>query len=277
MFIRLLTTIVLVALLVIVLFFGEIPLGIAVSLFTVIGINELYRASKKHGNCPLSWASLLFAFPILAYTFNKDIQCMGIAVYVIAAIVFLVCIVSYKKYSMVDAVITIVSGAVVANLFYSILGIYRIGDGKAESAYILLLCLLGAWTTDIFAYLAGITFGKHKLCPEISPKKSVEGSIGGMLGVTLVITIYGYFVLSRYVEIFSDISIYAYIILGIICGILSQIGDLAASMVKRYYGIKDYGNIFPGHGGVLDRFDSLFFVAPTVYFFLNTAIFILEK
>ena len=118
---------------------------------------------------------------------------------------------------------------------------------------------------DTFAYFTGRFLGKHKLIPEISPKKTIEGSIGG-----IVFTI-GAFILYRVLlfKIFPDLKInlpyLLVIILAIAASIVSQIGDLIASAIKRQYNIKDYGKLFPGHGGVLDRFDSVMLVAPVIY------------
>ena len=115
--------------------------------------------------------------------------------------------------------------------------------------------------TDTFAYFAGVFFGKHKLCPNVSPKKTIEGAIGGILGC-LGLTI-------AYFKFFGiNISIYT-IIFSIFVSAFSMVGDLLASKIKREYDVKDFGSILPGHGGILDRFDSLLFVAPVVYYFVS--------
>ncbi len=117
------------------------------------------------------------------------------------------------------------------------------------------LVFVGAWVTDTFAYFTGFFFGKHKLIPEVSPKKTVEGAIGGTLfaalGFAVVGMIYGY----------SVKNILILTLIGVFASIVSQLGDLSASLVKRHHGIKDYGSLFPGHGGVLDRFDSILAVS----------------
>ena len=121
------------------------------------------------------------------------------------------------------------------------------------------LVFIVAWICDVFAYAVGMLFGKHKLIPEISPKKTVEGSIGGIVFSALACVLYGLIL-----EVFVDGINVSYISLGLIGAILSvvsQLGDLIASLIKREYGVKDYGNIFPGHGGVMDRFDSVLAVS----------------
>jgi phosphatidate cytidylyltransferase len=106
--------------------------------------------------------------------------------------------------------------------------------------------------------------GKRKLIPAVSPNKTVEGSISGVIGAVAALCLYG-FLVGRNI---SYVPYFHYIIMGILCGIISQVGDLTASTIKRYTKIKDYGNIIPGHGGVLDRFDSVLLVAPTIYFYI---------
>ena len=130
----------------------------------------------------------------------------------------------------------------------------------------LFLIFIGSWITDTCAYFSGMLFGKHKLAPTISPKKTVEGAAGGALGTMLVMTVYALCV-KHFAAV--NLNLPGVIILGILCGIFSQTGDLCASIIKREHGIKDFGHIMPGHGGVMDRFDSLIFVSPIVYYFIS--------
>ena len=140
-----------------------------------------------------------------------------------------------------------------------------------DAVFFILLILCFAWGGDTCAYFAGRAFGKHKLCPVVSPKKTVEGAIGGVLGTMVfgVIITLVYSVAANRMEAFtrSNIGVSMYVIialLGCVAAVLGIYGDLFASVVKRQCGIKDYGTIFPGHGGILDRFDSVMFIAPFV-------------
>ena len=152
--------------------------------------------------------------------------------------------------------------------------IYKHFDGytKIDGVYLLLFAFFASWMTDIFAYFVGSKFGKHKLCPKISPKKTVEGAVGGL--VFCVISFVVYALIANKVGGVS-INIALIILVGVITSIFSQLGDLAASTVKRAFGIKDYGNLIPGHGGIMDRFDSIIAVSPillvaqTVFNFIN--------
>ena len=137
--------------------------------------------------------------------------------------------------------------------------------------YLIWMVFGGAWLTDTCAFFAGKLCGRHKLCPNISPKKTVEGAVGGVLGTAILFLAYGYAL-----QQLAGITVH-YLPLGILAvcaGIVSEIGDLTASMIKRELKLKDFGNVMPGHGGILDRFDSLLFVAPLIYgFLLNFRVF----
>ena len=277
MLLRIVASLVLVALMFLVFFLGEGVLGFAIAFFAVVGTLELYQATENKGHHPIKWIAPFFAIPILLHTFSDKLDYPGICFYAIAAITAVVCIYQSEKHSIIDGIITVFSGVVVSSMFYSLLTIYKLGDDKLISAALLFVALIGAWATDIFAYFVGVTIGKHKLCPKISPKKSVEGSIGGVIGVVTFITLYCKLLLAQWVPAFGQVPVWAYILFGLACGIMSQVGDLTASLIKRHFGIKDYGKIFPGHGGVLDRFDSLIFVAPATYFFLQIAVYVVER
>lgn len=121
------------------------------------------------------------------------------------------------------------------------------------------VAFLGTWASDTFAYFIGSACGKHKLCPTISPGKTVEGFIGGIMGSVLVVAVFGWFIHLAWLHSLA---------LGILIGVVAPVGDLAESAMKRFVKIKDSGTLLPGHGGVLDRFDSMLFVVPTVYYYV---------
>lgn len=124
----------------------------------------------------------------------------------------------------------------------------------------LVLGLCGAWIADTGAYFTGVALGKHKLCPEISPKKTIEGFIGGIVTTGIV------FVAAD--AVYNKVFAPEVFVIGAICAVIGTVGDLSASMVKRQIGFKDYGKIMPGHGGLMDRFDSVLFVLPTFFAFI---------
>lgn len=133
---------------------------------------------------------------------------------------------------------------------------------SAHGGFVLPIIFLGSWITDSAAYFCGSFFGKHKLIPKVSPKKTVEGSVGGVIFCGLFCAAYG-FLIAQMTEL--TVNYAALIITGLILSVVSQIGDLNASYIKRTHDIKDFGNIFPGHGGMLDRFDSAIAVTPVLY------------
>lgn len=144
------------------------------------------------------------------------------------------------------------------------LGRNMAGSGKPAGFYIVWLIFLSSWGCDTCAYCVGMLFGKHKMSPVLSPKKSVEGAFGGVLGAAALGALYGYAVKDR---LWGEGKLI--IFFALICGVgalISMVGDLAASAVKRNADIKDYGRLIPGHGGVMDRFDSVIFTAPVIYF-----------
>lgn len=150
-----------------------------------------------------------------------------------------------------------------ATAFYIICGFVSISFLRYSpmGEYLYWLIFIGAWATDTGAYFIGMLLGKHKLIPEVSPKKTVEGAIGGVLGCVLGFVIFGFCMTH-----FNSFQVnYLYLILtAVFVSVISQLGDLIASYIKRENDIKDYGTIFPGHGGVMDRFDSIIAVAPVI-------------
>ncbi len=157
-----------------------------------------------------------------------------------------------------------IAAAAFTGVFYVTVAFTSIVWLRGLGKYFYLLVFVGPWVSDTFAYLCGRLFGKHKLIPEVSPKKTVEGSIGGIVFAAI-----SYVIFALIIQNFFDSSIepnYLFMMLaGAIVSVISQIGDLIASVIKRRFGIKDYGWVFPGHGGVLDRFDSVLLTAPVLY------------
>ena len=141
-------------------------------------------------------------------------------------------------------------------------GLFWLGSGNISFPWVLLALFVLVWANDVFAYLVGSTMGRHKLYPKLSPKKTWEGSIGGFL-FTLVFA-------WAFSHIASNLDLIHWLWLGVIVSIAANLGDLAESLLKRNAGMKDSGTIFPGHGGVLDRFDAVLFATPFVFFYLYT-------
>lgn len=161
------------------------------------------------------------------------------------------------------------SGEVMANFFCIIyapvlLSFIYLTRNLKYGVYVVWLIFISSWICDTCAYLVGVLIGKHKMAPKLSPKKSVEGGIGGIVGSAIVGALFGWY-LETYV-LLGEQLILVFGIIGAVGAVISQVGDLAASAVKRNHEIKDYGKLIPGHGGVMDRFDSVIFASPMIYF-----------
>lgn len=266
-------------LLAIVMFLGKYAFGAVVFLLALIGIHEFYNAMKSGGYKPVRIMGYISCLPLLYLTFgNSRLSLNSIVDYsihlkILALFVFLVlssllCLLIFKheKYNIADAAITIL-GIIYVVFLFSFLILVRSINGRGD--LFIWLVFAGAWVPDTAAYFTGVALGKTKILPVVSPKKSLEGSIGGIAGCVAVMTGIGLFLNSLGIYGAAGIPFFHYIILGLLCGAVSQIGDWAASAIKRYVAVKDYGNLMPGHGGVLDRFDSILFAAPVVYFYLS--------
>ncbi len=264
---RILTAIVAIALFVPVCIFSDyIIFPIAISILCAVGVFEITKCLNFHKNFVLTIPMYLIALalPIIRFSgiINSDMKFSVIAV-ACAFFMLIYCLAysMFKKNEEKISDILVVYGlfVYVVGCFSSVVMVRYSADGMGHYMYILIF--LGAWVSDTFAYFTGMLLGKHKLIPSISPKKTVEGAIGGVVFTLIAFVIYGV-VLNNVFSV--SIPLYTFIILGVFLPVVSQIGDLIASAVKRQYGIKDYGKVFPGHGGVLDRFDSVMLVAPTL-------------
>lgn len=144
--------------------------------------------------------------------------------------------------------------------------LFIIREGWQHGFYLVWLVFLCSWGSDTCAYCVGVLFGKHKMAPKLSPKKSIEGGIGGVVGAALLFGLYTYFVINPFSSEQIQMNLIQAMCLGAVGALISMVGDLAASAIKRDYEIKDYGRLIPGHGGIMDRFDSVIIVAPFIFF-----------
>lgn len=267
---RIITAAVLVPLLVALLVFANSAvIAVAIAIVSVIGLIEFYRAvglDKSRLLCVLGCIAGA-AIPIISicsgYLLHPETSALLIksAIYIFVFLLFAVMLICHKKINVTDVALVVFSLIYIPYFFTNILYIRQMDQGKL----LIWLVFMGAFLTDSCAYFVGIFLGKHKLCPEISPKKTIEGAIGGTFGCMIFYVLYG--LLMKYIFM-TDVSFVKLGVLGLIAAVVSQVGDLTASIIKRHYGIKDYGTIFPGHGGILDRCDSLILVSPVTYLFL---------
>lgn len=267
---RILTALVGIPIVIAVVFWpGGLPFTVLIAMASLIALFEFYKASKNGGIRPHSVIGFIAAVALLYLCRSHDkLDCL-------APIVTLVIITSLgcemfrderKPYANVGA--TILGLLYVVGLMLNFLWLRGIqgkisgvmGMTLERGACLVMMVLLCTWAVDTGAYFAGSWLGKTKLIPQISPKKTVEGSIGGLLLAILV---------GAGVASLIQMPIAHGLILGGLIGIVGQLGDLAASMFKREVGVKDFGNLLPGHGGMLDRIDSLLFAAPIAFLYIS--------
>lgn len=237
--------------------YGGWPLLLAISAVTVAGILELQRFWQKLNI--KSWlpgmilGSILFLVP--AYLDSDRFTGLIFTFIFIINLIFLVC--KFPEYGFTDIAATFGGAVYVGWLLSHLIFVQKLPEGF----HFVVLLLVATWSTDTAAYFVGMNLGRRKLAPVLSPKKTVEGAAGGVAGSILAALLVGLLA--------PRMAVYHYVILGLLVGIIGQVGDLFESALKRMAGIKDSGAIIPGHGGVLDRFDSLLFTGPAVYYYVR--------
>jgi phosphatidate cytidylyltransferase len=262
-----------ILLLAVIVYLGETAIGLAVFVLAAAGVREFNGALEKAGFKPVYVLSYLSCLPVLylavaglmpwqviAMMDGKYSDAAALCLFVLVVLASCFVMFSGGRYKIADAAVTL------TGIFYVVcmLSFVTLTRSMDKGYLYIWFIFIGAWATDTFAFFTGITIGKTKIVPSISPKKTLEGCIGGVLGCMLAMVVFG--------RCFNDalqIPVAHLAVLGFICGVISQLSDWSASAVKRAAGLKDYGNIMPGHGGVLDRLDSILFTAPAVYFYIN--------
>ncbi len=251
----------------------------------LVSLSEMYRAFRRTGADPVRWAGYLYCvlavlaqslYSALDHPMFGEISPPMLAL-TLSLLIAMTVIVARGKVAFVSMVTTVFP-MLYPGLFFSLMITLQDLSTRFASTVALLLAFFIASVNDVFALLVGVRFGRHKLSPEISPKKSVEGSIGGLAASVLFAVLVP--VLANWAaSIWPEINptgvalppLWAFALLGLIAGALSQVGDLVASLVKRHCGIKDFGTIFPGHGGMMDRMDGILFCGVACYLFFRLA------
>lgn len=251
--------------------FPPIVYSVAIAIVALIAVHELIMAAGITKNIPLTVLSLAASvFPFLmALGVIKDRNIFILFVTIIVSLMFLMLLVYHEKLSYQKLGAAFLFFTVIPIVFTTLVLVRNQFEG-VYGIYYTLLIFGCAWGSDSGAYFGGRFFGKHKLAPKISPKKTIEGVYGGIVGCLVVETLVTVGIYYYSVIIGSPIEIKAWylIIISVIGSVVSVLGDLTASVIKRQSGIKDFGSIMPGHGGIMDRFDSVIFVAPFFYVLL---------
>ncbi len=256
---RLLSGIVLVAAAFVLLLTGGDILLISTFVISCIGLFELYRVLGMEKEAPgiLGYLAALVYYADLRFDFLRDTMIFVLGYLILLMFVYVFTYPRYRTEQLLAAFFGVFYVAVMLSFVWQTRML-------PAGSYIVWLVFLCSWGCDTCAYCVGVLIGKHKMSPKLSPKKSVEGAVGGVLGAAFLTILYGLAFKKAMGTEASHI-----LIMGAISAagaLISMVGDLTASAIKRNYEIKDYGTLIPGHGGILDRFDSVIFTAPIIYF-----------
>lgn len=256
---RLLSGIILLLITVTVVVLGGDLLFASLFVVSLIGMMELYRVVGVNKSFPGILGYLTAAvYYLLIYFKLERYQLMTFIIFLM--LLMFAYVFGFPKYKTEQIAVAFLGLFYVGIMLSYIYQVRILPNG----IIIVWLIFIGAWGSDTCAYCVGMLLGKHKVAPKLSPKKSVEGCIGGLLGAALLGFLFAFLLRNEIHGIHNPQIVFA--LIGAASSVISQIGDLAASAIKRNHEIKDYGSLIPGHGGILDRFDSIIFTAPIVFY-----------
>ncbi len=256
---RLLSGIVLVVLIVAVLYFGGYVTAGAMLLLSIGGTFELLRIYKLEKSAIGVATYMTTIAYYLLLVFDKNQLVMPLII-LFVLVVLGIYVITYPKFSDKDAMVAVLTFMYVTVMLSYMYLIRDMVNGGA----LVVMVFVCSWVNDTCAYCVGVTMGKHKMTPKLSPKKSVEGLVGGIAGSAAFGALYGLLYSKHVASLEGAPMIFA--VIGAAGAVVAVIGDLAASAIKRNNDIKDYGKLIPGHGGIMDRFDSIIFTAPIIYY-----------
>jgi len=253
---RIISSIIGILVFILIVTWGHFPFFLLISLITAVALYEFNKMTKNDTLIPLLISSVLFlivSYLNLIFSLKFPIE------YLFVLVILIFFYDSYRKNNL-ENIIQSISGNLLA-IIYIVFGlIYFIYLRNIDFKFGLWIALVATWLTDIGAYFVGKYYGKIKMAPRISPNKTMEGALGGIIVSFIFVVAF-----TLYLNVFSGI----WLIYAVLLPFIAIVGDLFESAIKRATGFKDSGNVIPGHGGILDRFDSLLFTIPFTYFFLT--------
>lgn len=264
---RILSAAVGIVLLIVVLSFFQTPiLNVAIMLIALIAMHEFLTATKISHNKLLSLVAFVVAAVFPFVPMQKEMNLLPVFLLPYIGILFLILLRTHKDTRVEDIALTFMM-SIGMPLSFSAAIYLRDNNGQAMGMFYLLMALACAWFSDSGAYFVGKAFGKHKLCPLVSPHKTVEGLVGGLVSCILLnlLAAFCYQKVCGMMGIALEINFLRLALISPLASLISVLGDLSFSLIKRQFKIKDFGKIMPGHGGVLDRFDSVLFTLPFIY------------
>ena len=256
---RLISGIVLMAITIALMVYGSYPLFWVIAAISVIGLFELYRAVGMEKTLPavVGYISSI----IIDILILDDAYSYLLMWFVLTLMVLMACyVIAYPKYNS-EQMTMLFFGLIYVTVMLSF--VFKVRFVANGILYVWLI-FIGAWGSDTCAYCVGKLCGKHKLPSKLSPNKTIEGCVGGIVGAALIGFLFALAFFTKNTEYW-----WKFAAIGGVSSVISQIGDLTASAIKRNHDIKDYGKLIPGHGGILDRFDSIIFIAPVVYYLVT--------
>ena len=249
--------------LVVVYLLPPVCLTVAIAVISLVSVYELLWRSEVVTDKTLVGIGYVASLTIVLWAhFGYESVYVLPMFFLLTLFVFIVWMTKQQSVKFKHVTATIFGATVIPLFLSSILGIVN----NLNGIYLVIVPFMAAWLTDTGAYFTGYFLGKHKLAPTISPKKTIEGSVGGIVVCVMSFLLYG-FIMEKFFALDANYLMLA--ITGLVLSPIAQIGDLSLSIIKREYNIKDYGVVFPGHGGILDRFDSVLFTAPATLIILN--------
>ena len=282
---RIITAAVLIAIMGLGIWFQGWPLRIILLVSMLMSTAEMYKAFRRIGYDPVRWSGYAYCvLAVLAQAYYANLtgslfDSISPAMFaLIIGLLLAMTVIVFKGKVAFDSLVSTVFPMLYPGLFFSLIITLQDLNTRTASTLALVLAFFIASVNDTFALFIGLRFGKHRLSPEISPKKSVEGSVAGLISSVIFAMLVPWvtgLLAANHPQIAADLAVaplpplWAFGVLGLVAGGLSQIGDLVASLVKRHCGIKDFGTIFPGHGGMLDRMDGILFCGVACYVFFK--------
>jgi phosphatidate cytidylyltransferase len=244
-----------IPLVILAVWFGGIPLILMTGLIIVLGLREMTGMLNKLGLKPSLWLAVAGGLILTGGAYLYSDGYPGPTITIILFMHLLATVALYPRYTLLDS-----AGALMGTMYVGLLNYFYLLRMMPDGWIWLIFTLAATWACDTTAYFVGKTFGKRRLAPVLSPKKTLEGAVGGLLGSGLIGCIFS--------RIYPFLPLTELLILGLILGAAAEVGDLLESAFKRQAGVKDSSTLIPGHGGILDRIDSTLFTAPLVYYFV---------
>ncbi len=256
------------------IFSDTIAFPIVMAFCSVVSVFEMIHCVGLHKKLTMTIPLCLVAVatPICLRLLGIETVMTAVPAVVLVLLLYVLAVTTFSKgkLTVTESSTALMTAIYIIAGFSAMVYLHDFHEG---GKYLYLLTFIGAWVPDTFAYFTGMLFGKHKLIPDVSPKKTVEGAIGGVFFCILAFIAFSLVYNSLWVaDGGKTLPLWLMAVIGLVTAVVSMVGDLTMSLIKRHYGIKDYGKILPGHGGFLDRFDSVIAVAVILAVFMGATI-----